>query len=180
MVFPPKKESSFNMIFIVGGQRSGKSRKALDLSCAFRDKAFLATAPRVDEEFSRRIDRHIEERRKENWINYEEQVDLKAFLQKDHECLVLDCVTLWVNNLIFHEKINSEDEVVALLEKEFETINIKNLIIISNEVGLGGISANGEMRKFADILGRANQWLAQKSDEVYLMTCGIAQKIKSP
>ena len=96
---------------------------------------------------------------------------------------MIDCVTLWLTNLFFakeNEPSNSVDEILESAKIEFDrfTSQEATFIFVTNEIGLGGVSENALQRKFTDLQGWMNQYIAQKADEVILMVSGIAVKIK--
>ncbi|HVZ80057.1 MAG TPA: bifunctional adenosylcobinamide kinase/adenosylcobinamide-phosphate guanylyltransferase [bacterium] len=172
---------------ILGGARSGKSRFALHQGGedAFPEKIFLATASAGDEEMSSRIERHKRER-PSGWTTLEEPYHLKKALVRSasHEdsLVVVDCVTLWISNLLCGmggKKLTAaetESEVVALLGA---LSSLKgNLRIVSNEVGLGLVPDNPLGRQFRDLQGLFNQNVAKAAREVFLITAGIPQKLK--
>lgn len=172
------------IILITGGQRSGKSRYAEELALSLSDApVYMATAHIWDEEFKERVKRH-KERRGKQWTNIEEE----KFLSRHYvynKVAVIDCITLWCTNFFFnHSKENGNppaaDSVLEELKEEFDKFTCQDatFIFVTNEIGSGGISSNTVQRRFTDILGWMNQYVAQKADEVILMACGIPVKIK--
>jgi len=170
-------------IFITGGMRSGKSRYALTLSKRFLDRRiFLATAQPIDEEMKKRIEKHQKERGT-NFMTVEEPIylgkALKGLSNGVGGMVIIDCLTVWVNNLFYHMK---EDEVKIKTEIDlFVDVLVKsscNFIVISNESGWGVIPPNKLSRQFIDVLGSLNQRLAAMSDGVVLMVSGIPQWLK--
>ena len=174
---------------IIGGARSGKSRLALEMArSAGGEVLFVATAEPGDDEMARRIEAHRRSR-PAHWRTLEVTtgigVRISAAIGRAGT-VVIDCVTLLVNNIF--EQYKAADE--AALEKAVEA-EIKGLIdcigktkahfiIVTNEVGLGIIPADRVSRLYRDLLGRANQMLAARADEVLLMVAGIAITIKKP
>lgn len=163
---------------ITGGQRSGKSNYAQRLALSMAEQPFYIATSRVwDEEFKQRILRHQRDRGPE-WMNIEEEKLLSRH-QFNGETIVIDCVTLWATNFFFD---NNSDVALSLkqLKEEFDkfTNQDAHFIFITNEVGLGGVSTNETQRKFADLQGWLNQYIAAKADEVIFMICGIPMKIK--
>jgi adenosylcobinamide kinase/adenosylcobinamide-phosphate guanylyltransferase len=163
---------------ITGGQRSGKSNYAQRLALSLAGQPFYIATSRVwDEEFRQRILRHQRDRGSE-WMNIEEEKFLSRH-QFNGDTIVIDCVTLWATNFFSD---NNSDVALSLkqLKDEFDkfTAQDANFIFITNEVGLGGVSMNETQRKFADLQGWLNQYIAGKADEVVLMICGIPMKIK--
>ena len=169
------------IILITGGQRSGKSEKAEALALSLStNPVYLATAHVWDDEFRERVRRH-QERRGPEWTNIEEEL----YLSRHHltgRVVVIDCVTLWLTNWLMADSvgIDSVDAILAEAKREFDafTQHDATYIFVTNEIGLGGVSDNALQRKFTDLQGWMNQYIAQKADEVILMVSGIEMKIK--
>ena len=174
------------IILITGGQRSGKSSKAEELALSLSDHpVYMATAHIWDEEFSERVRRH-QERRGPQWTNIEEEMTLSKHDVTDR-VVVIDCVTLWLTNILYSEELRVKSEEFAnlnsslnLAKAEFDkfTETDATYIFVTNEIGSGGVSDNALQRKFTDLQGWMNQYIASKADEVILMVAGIAVKIK--
>ncbi len=165
--------------FITGGQRSGKSSYAQKLAKNISDKpVYLATAKIWDDDFRERVARHQAERGNE-WTNLEIPEKISE-ADIDKRAVVLDCITLWLTNIYFANKNLSLDEILNIAKAEFDKLSAKDatLFIISNEIGMGGHAENALARKFADLQGWVNQYIAQKADKVSLMVSGIAVEIK--
>lgn len=166
------------IIFITGGQRSGKSsyaqRLAENLSA---NPLYLATARHWDEDFEQRIRRHQADRG-EMWQTLEEERRLSAH-DLSGRVVLLDCVTLWLTN-IFHEngyQLNSSlEEAKAewnkFIEQDF------TLIVVSNEIGMSLHAPDETSRHFTDLQGWINQYIAKNADQVFLCVSGIPVKIK--
>lgn len=167
------------IIFITGGQRSGKSSFAQELALKKSSHPiYLATARNWDEDFNNRIQRHQADRGPE-WINKEEEKYISEVDIPENAIVVVDCVTLWLTNFFADNNQNVEASLEQA-KKEFEKFLLKNInvIIVSNEVGMS-LHAQTEIgRKFTDLQGWMNQFIAKKADEVYFMISGIPQKIK--
>ncbi len=173
------------VILITGGQRSGKSltaeRMALSLSPT---PVYMATAHAWDDEFKRRIARH-QERRGPCWTNIEEEKTLSKHLLYN-KVVVVDCITLWCTNFFYDASIDASstlpdvDKTLEELKAEFDKLTAQEatFIFVTNEIGSGGVSNNALQRRFTDLQGWMNQYVAAKADEVYLMVSGIAVKIK--
>jgi len=166
------------IIFITGGQRSGKSsyamQKALELS---ENPVYLATARIWDEDFKNRVQKHKTDR-SNNWINIEEEKEISK-LTLNGKVVVLDCITLWLTNY-FTDNHFDLDKSLEQAKKEWDKF-IKNnftLIVISNEIGMSLHADTEAGRKFTDLQGWMNQYIAKSADEVILMVSGIAVKIK--
>ena len=173
------------VILITGGQRSGKSlaaeRMALNLSST---PVYMATAHAWDDEFKQRIARH-QERRGPCWTNIEEEKMLSKHLLYN-KVVVVDCITLWCTNFFYDASIDAYstlpdvDKTLEELKAEFDKLTAQEatFIFVTNEIGSGGVSNNALQRRFTDLQGWMNQYVAAKADEVYLMVSGIAVKIK--
>ena len=166
--------------FITGGSRSGKSSYALELAAKYSKRGFIATAIAFDDEMKLRILKHRKER-DNNFITVEEPHNIaKAITELEHkvDVIIIDCITVWVSNLLYKygEDKTEFDETIFLFGK------IKNtncdIIIVSNEVGMGIIPENKLARHFRDVAGFINQQIAKLSEEVILMISGISVKIK--
>jgi adenosylcobinamide kinase / adenosylcobinamide-phosphate guanylyltransferase len=190
------------LILILGGARSGKSAFAERLAASSgRAVAFIATATASDDEMRVRIARH-QASRPGKWHTLEEPLDLAGVVQQAYklaDVLLLDCVTLWLGNVLLQEwgQRQSDDEgkeelhrpnnllyerslkqIEALLAVVQSAEPNKTLLIVSNEVGLGIVPAYPLGRVYRDTLGYVNQRLAQAADRVYLMVAGMAVDIK--
>ena len=166
------------IILITGGQRSGKSSKAEELAVILSENpVYLATAHVWDEEFRERVRRH-QERRGPQWTNIEEETALSKH-DMTGRVVVIDCVTLWLTNFFFANESNT-DISIELAKAEFDAFTSKDAtyIFVTNEIGSGGVSDNAIQRKFTDLQGWMNQYIAQKADEVILMVSGIPLKVK--
>ncbi len=176
-----------NLIFITGGCRSGKSTFALKLAEEMEGpRTFLATCPVLDDEMASRIEKHRAERSALLWYTLETPYDLGPALSHPDSSRVylLDCLSLWVNNLMYrseqeghlfseHEAIQACEELLAVIRPHDYT-----LIVVSNEVGMGIVPNTPLGRCYRDVLGRANQFIAQASNSAYFMVSGIPLKLK--
>jgi len=173
-------DSSGRVIFVVGGARSGKSSFAL-LKAADSPgkKAYVATAQALDLEMKERIVRHRKERSAE-WETFEEPIHVPALIRditETHAVILLDCLTLWISNLLLAD--------VGLLEEYCEDLitvlaahNRSCLVIVSNEVGMGVVPDNALSRRFRDCSGHLNQRVASVANEVYLVAAGLPLRMK--
>lgn len=168
-------------VFITGGARSGKSAFAEKLANESAGKrAYLATAQALDPEMSARIEKHRQDRGLA-WDTYEEPLAVAELLNKlsgRYGVVLLDCLTLWLSNVMAHTDGDSavscrSDELVAAI-RNFNGV----CIIVSNEVGLGIVPDNPLARRFRDLAGILNQRVAQAADDVYFTAAGIPMKIK--
>lgn len=180
-------------ILILGGARSGKSSFAQHLASQLGEKVlFVATAAGLDEEMKRRIEEHQKGRPK-SWRTLESLTGVgKSIAEhgRDAQVVIVDCVTLLINN-VFEEcksSLGLEEVDEDLLEKRV-TAEMQELIacigkldasfvIVSNEVGSGLVPVTMVGRTYRDLLGKANQELARRSDQVYLMIAAIPIRMK--
>ena len=182
------------VILVTGGARSGKSNFAEKL-CIDRNNstAYIATSIPFDDEMKDRVKKH-KESRPQNWKTYEIYKDIYSIIEeisKNHKTIILDCVTLLVNNLMFtydldidkarQDEINNlelyiKDQVNKLI-KEIKSTNLY-FVAVTNELGMAVVPANKLSRVYTDIVGRINQQIASQSDEVYFVVSGIPMKIK--
>lgn len=166
------------IVLITGGARSGKSTFAEQLALKeSKHPIYMATAKIWDEEFRERVLRHQARRGKE-WTNIEEEKFLSNH-DVSNRLVLIDCVTLWSTNFFF-ENNSDIDLSLEQIKKEFDKFTQQDafFVFVTNEIGLGGTPANDIQRKFTDLLGWVNQYIASKADEVTLMVSGIPMKIK--
>lgn len=165
------------IILVTGGQRSGKSTYAEKLALELSPTPiYIATAKIWDEEFRQRVIRH-QERRGPEWTNIEEEKYLSRH-DVTGKVVLIDCLTLWSTNFFVEE--NDVNKCLKLITDEFDRFVQQDatFIFVTNEIGLGGTSANDLQRRFTDLLGWVNQHAAEKADQVILMVSGIPVKIK--
>ena len=175
-------------ILITGGSRSGKSEYALALAEGLPGRrVFVATCPAMDdEEMRQRIARHRRRRAETGWDTIEEAVDLPGALQgaRGHDVLLVDCLTLWVNNLMHEAEEEGrhidEDAVTRRCRLVLEACRkIEGAVIfVTNEVGMGIVPENALARRYRDLVGRCNQVFATGADVVTLVVCGIPVSLK--
>lgn len=168
------------MIYLItGGERSGKSGYAQSLALQLTDNPiYVATARKWDSDFQNRIDRHQKDR-DERWTNIEEEKYLSK-IDFSGKVALIDCVTLWLTNFFIDHK-NDVNLSLEEAKKEFLLLAEKEntaLIIVTNEIGMGVHASTEIGRKFTELQGWMNQFLASKADEVVLMVSGIPVKIK--
>ncbi len=172
---------------ITGGSRSGKSAFAQHLAEESPGtRLFLATCPVTDPEMELRILRHVRDRERANWDTVEEPVDLAGALQQAHrfDTVLIDCLTLWVNNLMFaaegRNQALDEDQVRLETEQLLRAARAHpgEVIMVTNEVGMGIVPENASARRYRDLIGRCNQCAGRVADRVYLVSCGIPLFIK--
>ncbi|UII25894.1 bifunctional adenosylcobinamide kinase/adenosylcobinamide-phosphate guanylyltransferase [Fulvivirga maritima] len=164
--------------YISGGERSGKSGYAQKLALSLSDNPiYLATARQWDGDFKKRVARHVADR-DDRWTTIEEEKHLSK-LDVSGKVVVLDCITLWLTNWYVDTKNNVDEclekgkaELSALFQQE------GTLIIISNEIGMG-IHAQTEVgRKFTELQGWMNEFIASQSDKAFFMVSGLPLTLK--
>ncbi|HBE76854.1 MAG TPA: bifunctional adenosylcobinamide kinase/adenosylcobinamide-phosphate guanylyltransferase [Firmicutes bacterium] len=182
------------LILITGGARSGKSTYAEKVaSKAGSNVLYIATALPIDSEMEERIAKH-REHRPSHWQTIEAYRDLDTLILKNapgKSAVLLDCVTVMLNNLVFDAEVDwetADHRVIADLEAQFrkefqkliycvDKLDIP-IILVTNELGMGLIPENRLSRIFMDIHGRINQLLASAAHEVFLCVSGIPLRIK--
>lgn len=171
--------SGGKIIFVTGGQRSGKSIFAEGLALQMSEHpVYIATATVRDEEFRRRVDIH-KERRGDRWRTFECPVHVSDAKLTPEDVALIDCVTLWATNVFFNFG-ESFEEALKFMQSELDRLLASgaSFIFVTNEIGLGGTSANALQRAFTDLQGSINQLIASKADEAYMVVSGIPVKIK--
>ena len=173
------------IILITGGARSGKSRHAQQLGESLPGKKlFIATCPVTDEEMGQRIERHRQDRQGAGWQTVEETVSLEQALADNSDCevVLIDCLTLWINNLLFTDAGNMlDEEAISVKARKLIEVCAKRsgvVIMVTNEVGLGIVPENALARRYRDLVGRCNQEIASAADKVIMSICGIPLNVK--
>lgn len=167
---------------ILGGARSGKSRYAEQLAKrSALPVLYLATATALDEEMVARISHHQQQRPSE-WQLCECPLLLAETLaqeSKKAQCILVDCLTLWLNNQLFEDP---DQDFTLLFDQLLESLqgSTADIILVANEVGLGIIPLGEVSRKFVDEAGRLNQQLASIADEVLFIAAGLPLHLKGP
>lgn len=171
---------------ILGGARSGKSLFAENLAQDLHSKnlktanhatlIYIATSPHIDDEMDDRIAAH-KARRNDVWQVIEQPLDIADMLQNSgsNSTLLIDCLTLWINNLIYENR-NVETHFDALCQAVEATP--ANVIMVSNELGTGLVPEDKLSREFRDYQGKLNQLIAQKVDKVAFMVAGLPLWVK--
>jgi len=166
--------------FVLGGVRSGKSRLAESLAKQSNQQVvYIATATAGDAEMQARIKSHIESRPK-NWIVVEESLNLSAALEKytsKDYCIVIDCLTLWLTNLLLCDDDTVLSEQCESFKQSLEACN-DNIIIVSNETGLGIMPIGELSRRYGDEAGVMNQSVAAICDRVVLTVASLPLTLK--
>lgn len=170
---------NFDMIhYITGGERSGKSSYAQKMAEELSPNPYyLATSRIWDDDFKKRVDRHISDR-DERWTTLEEEKHLSTIIP-ENSVVVIDCVTLWLTNFYTDTKYDVAKSL-SLVKDELNKLKKVNatIIIISNEIGMG-VHANTEIsRKFTELQGWVNQEIAKLSNKATFMVSGLPMTLK--
>ena len=178
------------LILVLGGARSGKSAFAERLAALRQAQSggrvlYVATAEALDADMERRIANHRQQRPPE-WDTLEEPQHLASALPdalQGYDTCLLDCLTLWVSNMLLsmEDNPNSEREILAAAHNLMEAYEQSpaTWIVVSNEVGLGVVPPSRLGAAYRDALGRVNQAVAARADKVYFMVAGLALEMKS-
>jgi adenosylcobinamide kinase/adenosylcobinamide-phosphate guanylyltransferase len=184
-----------SVTLVTGGARSGKSRYAEELCKGLGEKVcYIATAKAIDADMKSRIEKHKVSRPQE-WKTLEKYDRFDTLVKNEiflsYDTFLLDCITIMITNIMFDQNVDYdtcsidilEDVEEKVLEEIKELIRVmksynKNLILVSNEVGMGLVPPYRLGSVFRDIAGRMNQYIAKEADHVYLTVCGLAQKLK--
>jgi len=166
-------------LLVLGGASSGKSTWAESvINCLPPPYVYVATAQAFDHEMQLRIKLH-RERRKSLWQTIESPIDLQTVLRSLNglgKPVLVDCITLWLSNLLCSAPTGAEIAVDGLCD-EIEVVDYP-LVIVSNEVGGGIVPDNALARKFRDLSGLTNQRLARICASVFLVTAGLPLRLK--
>ncbi|NER11977.1 adenosylcobinamide kinase/adenosylcobinamide phosphate guanyltransferase [Leptobacterium flavescens] len=164
--------------YITGGERSGKSSYAQNLALSLSSSPkYIATSRIWDEDHQKRIDRHKDDRDK-RWTSVEEEKFLSGVIE-ENEVVVIDCVTLWLTNFFVDCKNDTELSLQQAKEELNKLFSVKaEIIIISNEIGMGVHAQTEVGRKFTELQGWVNQYIAQHADTAVLMVSGLPLKLK--
>lgn len=165
---------------ILGGVRSGKSRLAEAIAKTSGKKVlYIATATAGDDEMKARIQKH-KENRPDNWVIIEEQIKLAKTIQEysnQNYCILVDCLTLWLTNILLNENgLLLDQERHLLLNTLIETN--EEIIFVANETNMGIIPLGDLSRRFGDEAGITNQLLAAECDRVILTVAGLPLTLK--
>lgn len=171
-----------SITLITGGARSGKSSFALSLGVQdYSKRVFIATALPVDQEMKERISRHREDRG-DRFHTIEEPVELSKALSRlpnGTDVVVVDCLTVWLGNLYLHFQ-EAEEKVRREIDAFLDHLDHPacDLILVTNEVGWGIVPVNPLARSYRDMAGYLNRRVAEKSEKVYMLCCGIPLTLK--
>lgn len=165
-----------HIVLLLGGARSGKSRIAQTRAEALPGElVYLATGEALDAEMAERIARHRADRGA-RWRTVEAPIDLPAAIRReDGRVLLVDCLTLWLSNLMMgeHDIDAATNQLLAALDTASGTV-----LLVSNEVGMGIVPENALARRFRDEAGRLNQRVAAAASEVALVAAGLTLRMK--
>jgi adenosylcobinamide kinase/adenosylcobinamide-phosphate guanylyltransferase len=170
------------IIFVIGGCRSGKSSHALRTAEKMpqNGKIYIATCVPQDQEMKQRVERHQRER-SQIWVTVEEPLQLpEAILHNSDRMnvILVDCLTLWVSNLLM--KTNNEEKLQDTNSQLLDALEkaAGSIVLVSNEVGAGIVPENKLARQYRDIIGLVNQAVAQAASKVVWMVAGIPVTVK--
>lgn len=167
-----------HVTLVLGGARSGKSGFSERLAAeSGLERHYIATGRAYDDEMRERIARHRADRG-DGWTTHEVPLELAERLTEidaPGKVVLVDCLTLWVTNLMIDER--DIDAAGATLLRQFENLS-GNLILVSNEVGLGIVPDNRMARQFRDHAGRLHQRIAEAANEVFFIAAGLPLKMK--
>ncbi len=173
------------LTFILGGARSGKSAFAVEIARQYKRVTYVATAQVLDEEMQERVERH-KKLRPSSWQVIESPTGVAGVVEglksSGVDLILIDCLTLYVTNLLLddNKKDAKEDYITGEIDRLCSVSrNVDaNVVMVSNEVGLGIVPPEPLGRRFQDITGRVNQIAASQADEVYFIIAGIPQRLK--
>ncbi|MGB9804190.1 MAG: bifunctional adenosylcobinamide kinase/adenosylcobinamide-phosphate guanylyltransferase [Desulfofundulus sp.] len=180
------------LVLVLGGARSGKSDFAEEMATSSGSRVvYVATAAAGDDEMARRIAHH-RRRRPAGWLTVEETHWLEKVVrqcEKQADVILIDCLTMWVTNLLLDESLlppgsSVEDRECFILEQARQlgrtaSASPARVIMVANEVGMGLVPENALGRLYRDVAGRVNRLLAREAEEVYLVVAGLPVEIKS-
>ena len=170
------------LTLLLGGVRSGKSRLAVRLAAATGGKVVVvATAEALDEEMADRIRRHRAERPRD-WLTVEEPLDLEGALAAipERACALVDCLTLWVSNLLERSLSDQGVEDRARAAATLAASRAAGTVAVTNEVGWGVVPDNALARRFSDVLGRVNAIWADQAEKSLLVVAGRILPLSGP
>jgi adenosylcobinamide kinase/adenosylcobinamide-phosphate guanylyltransferase len=179
------------IVLITGGIKSGKSRRALELALSWRlPVSFIATAEALDSEMGERISKHREERARlaagtaagdvsagGGFVTIEEPLELDRAAAEAGERAVVDCIPLWINNLIYYRREDDFDRILDGFTANLRA-KVRDCVVVTNETGLGNVPFDEATRRYNALLAEANRKIAAAADRVELMVCGIPLKVK--
>lgn len=178
------RRTKSELIFIVGGASSGKSDVALQVAAQGMGRqaprAFVATGEGLDEEMAMKIARHRQARTSE-WVTAEVPLELTAWFNDQgqrYEIIVVDCLTMWLSNHC--ERGTKERDILEEMRTLLRTIRRdgRRVVLVSNELGLGLVPAEGRSRRFRELAGEVNRLVAQEADAAYFVVSGLPLALK--
>jgi len=160
----------------IGGIKSGKSFLAEEYIHKHYKGAkpiYLATTQFIDDEMQKKIEQH-KQMRQDSFVTVEEALAIKDAIKKQNSAVLVECLSMWVNNMLYHEYNTQEveAEVSAMMELEHD------IVFVINDVSCSVVSDNALTRKFVNLNGKVAQMVAGACDEVYQVTAGIGVRIK--
>jgi len=170
------------LILITGGVKSGKSRRALEIAKSEWSfpVSFIATAEALDEEMRCRIEKHKQERNdlagpitNGGFITIEEPLELDKAIAASGSRVLVDCIPMWVNNLLYYQREKDFDRILEIFLQSG-----KDRIVVTNETGMGNIPFDEYTRHYNLLLAEANRRVAAAADRLELMVCGIPLRVK--
>lgn len=178
-----KTGANGGLTLLIGGARSGKSTLAVDMGKRHKgDVVFIATAPHIDADMTQRIQRHRAER--PPWPTIEEEIDVRSALRQtpDDACVIIDCLTLWVSNMLHCFETESDSSFFERAETTAEVAAARSgaTIAITNEVGLGIHPETPLGRRYRDVLGGVNQIWVRHASQTMLLVAGKALTLHDP
>ena len=162
-------------VLYIGGIKSGKSAQAekYTLNLSKQKPIYLATTEFIDSEMAQKIEEH-KQNRKSHFLTVEEPLSLAKSIQTQESVVLVECVSMWINNMLYHEK-SYED---MLLEMQKVLALKQDIVFVLNDVSASVVSENALVREFVNISGKLSQFIASECDEVYHTIAGIASRIK--
>jgi adenosylcobinamide kinase / adenosylcobinamide-phosphate guanylyltransferase len=176
-----------NIHLVTGGSRSGKSdfaRVTAEKISGIR--TFIATCPVIDGEMDARIERHKKDRENGGWETIEEETKIAETIKdvSKSKVVLVDCLTLWINNLLFEAEKRGEtieeDDMTGICSEIIEACKARDgdFIFVTNEIGMGIIPDNSISRRYRDLVGRCNQAMAKGADRVTMVVSGLPITLK--
>ncbi|MCH2205457.1 MAG: bifunctional adenosylcobinamide kinase/adenosylcobinamide-phosphate guanylyltransferase [Lentisphaerales bacterium] len=175
-----------DIFLITGGCRSGKSSYSEKLALNLPGPhVYLATSPCLDDDMMNRIARHKRDRAGQGWQTVEEEINIAEQISKnDGATILIDCLTLWINNLMWQaeqagKEISEDDMIVKAEDLVAACQKISgNVVMVTNETGMGIMPINRQARIFADLSGRCNQIIAKAAKKATFMVSGLPMELK--
>jgi adenosylcobinamide kinase/adenosylcobinamide-phosphate guanylyltransferase len=171
-----------SLTLLLGGARSGKSALAVDIGRRHGGHVcFIATAPVIDDDMERRIERHRTER-PERWTTVEEQIDIAEVIETADQqtLLIVDCLTLWVSNPMYAGRSDGDVRDLAATLADLAARRAAPVVVVSNEVGMGVHPGNDLGRRYRDLLGWVNQTVASLAGTSLFLVAGRAIALTDP